>query len=130
MNAVPAAAISVVLEVMAYGLAAAAASVVETDPAGAAYLDAAGVWLNQLLGGGLGIAVACGAWAMLRSGLFPRSLAVLGLVSGAALVAAQPLIAPAFGSVWGVLGGVGVNGFWVWMLWAGVLLWRRTPRRA
>jgi len=63
---------------------------------------------------------------MWQSHLFPTVLNVIGLVSGVAIVGAQLSVAPALQSVFDVLFFFPLL-FWIWMLWAGVLLWRRTP---
>jgi hypothetical protein len=63
---------------------------------------------------------------MTRSGMFPVPLNVLGWVSGVAIVGAQLSVAPSWQSVFDVLYFFPLL-FWVWMLWAGVLLWRHTP---
>ena len=62
---------------------------------------------------------------MLRSRLFSLPLAAAGLVAGVAILAAQLTVAPSLESVFNVL-FVFVLLFWVWMIWAGVVGWRRT----
>jgi hypothetical protein len=64
---------------------------------------------------------------MTRSGLFPTGLNVLGWLSGVAIIGAQLTVAPSLETVFAVLFFFPLV-FWVWMLWAGVLLWRRTPQ--
>lgn len=128
--AVVAAAVSVTLEIASYGLAAAAAEVAAAgDEAGMALLDRAGIGLNLMIGGGLGVAIVCAAYCMWRSGLFSTALNVVGLVSGVAIVGAQLTVAPFMQALFDILYFFPLV-FWVWMLWAGVVLWRRTPRRA
>lgn len=128
--AVVAAAVSVTLEIASYGLAAAAAEVAAAgDEAGMALLDRAGVGLNLMIGGGLGVAIVCAAYCMWRSGLFSTALNVVGLVSGVAIVGAQLTVAPSMQTLFDILYFFPLV-FWVWMLWAGVVMWRRTPRRA
>jgi hypothetical protein len=128
--AVVAAAASVVLEIASYGLAGAAADRAEAgERAQAALLDQAGSGLNLMIAGGLGVAVGVTSWCMLRSGLFSVPLAVVGLVAGVIIVAAQLSVAPSLDSLFNVLFGLVVL-FWVWMIWAGVVCWRRTPQRS
>ena len=127
--AVVAAAASVVLEIASYGLAAAAADRAEAgEQAQAALLDQAGSGLNLMIAGGLGVAVAATSWCMRQSRLFSAPLAVLGLIAGVLIVATQLMVAPSLESVFEVL-FASVLLFWVWMIWAGVVCWRRTPRR-
>jgi hypothetical protein len=126
--AVVAAAASVVLEIASYGLAAAAADRAEAgEQAEAALLDHAGSGLNLMIAGGLGVAVAATSWCMRQSRLFSTPLAVVGLLAGVVIVAAQLTVAPSLESVFDVLFAL-VLLFWVWMIWAGVVCWRRTPR--
>ena len=81
-------------------------------------------------------AVIAAALGMLASGLFPRWLPWLGIVSGsvgllggliqlAALRGESALV-----NLGNPMTGVGVLGFWIWMLATGILLWRRTPERS
>ena len=124
--AVVSAAVSVTLEVASYGLAVAAADrAAAGDRSGTVLLDAAGTGLNLMIGGGLGVAIVAATYVMTRSGLFPAGLNVLGWLSGVAIVGAQLTVAPSLETVFVVL-YVFPLVFWVWMLWAGVLLWRRT----
>lgn len=126
--AVVSAAVSVTLEIASYGLAAAAAdSAAAGDRAATVVLDTAGTGLNLMIGGGLGVAIVAATYVMTRSGLFPTWLNVLGWLSGVAIVGAQLAVAPSLETVFAVLYFFPLV-FWVWMLWAGVLLWRRTPR--
>lgn len=126
--AVAAATVSVTLEIATYGIASAAAGLADPeDPAAMLLLDRAAGWLNMTIAGGLGVAVVASAWCMHRSGLFSTPLNVLGIVSGLGLCLAQLSISPSLSTLFAVLGWSPLL-FWVWMLWAGVLLWRRTPR--
>jgi hypothetical protein len=128
--AVLAAAVSVTLEIASYGLSTAAAELAaDGDRAGMVLLDRAGVGLNLMIGGGLGVAIVCTAYCMWRSRLFSPALNVVGLLSGVAIVGAQLTVAPAQQTLFDILYFFPLV-FWVWMLWAGVVLWRRTPRRA
>ena len=125
--AVAAAAVSVTLEIASYALAGAAAGRADArDQAGMVLLDQAGAGLNLMIAGGLGVAITCAAYCMLRSGLFAPALNVIGLVAGVAIVGAQLSVSPSMQSVFDVLFFFPLL-FWVWMLWAGVVCWRRTP---
>jgi prepilin signal peptidase PulO-like enzyme (type II secretory pathway) len=126
--AVVAAAASVVLEIASYGLAAAAADRAEAGEQGqAALIDQAGSGLNLMIAGGLGVAVAATSWCMRQSRLFSLPLAVLGLVAGVVIIGAQLSVAPGLESLFNVFFAL-ILLFWVWMVWAGVVCWRRTPR--
>lgn len=125
--AVAAAAVSVTLEIASYGLAASAvASVDAGEESLAVAVDQAGAGLNLMIGGGLGVAIVCATYCMWRSGLFSWPLNLLGAVSGIAIVGAQLTVAPSLQAVFDVLFFFPLV-FWVWMLWVGVVCWRRTP---
>lgn len=125
--AVSAAAVSVALEIASYGVAAAAATLVSSgDEAGMAAVDAAAAGLNLMIGGGLGVAIVCATYVMWRSGLFSRAVTVLGAVCGVAIVGAQLTVAPSLQGIFDVLYFFPLV-FWVWMIWVGVVCWRRTP---
>ena len=127
--AVVAAAVSVTLEIGAYGLAAGAADRAEAgDRQGMLLLDAAGTGLNLMIAGGLGVAIVCSAHAMSRSAMFPTAVNVLGWMSGIAIIGAQLTVAPSLHAVHDILSFFPLV-FWIWMLWTGVLLWRRAPAR-
>jgi hypothetical protein len=126
--AVAAAAVSVALEVASYGLGAAAGGLAESgDRAGVLALDQAAAGINLMIAGGLGVAIVCSAYCMWRTQLFPMALNLIGMVSGVAIVGAQLAVAPAAQTMFDILYAFPAL-FWVWMLWAGVLCWRRTPR--
>jgi hypothetical protein len=126
--AVLAAAVSVALEVASYGLATTAATrAAADDRAGTVLADQLGAGLNLMIGGGLGVAIVCAAYVMWRSGLFSTALNIIGLVSGVAIVGAQLAVPPSLQTLFDVLYFFPLV-FWVWMIWAGVVLWRRTPR--
>ena len=126
--AVAAAAVSVTLEVASYGLGAAAGGLAEDgDRAGMLALDQAAAGINLMIAGGLGVAILCSAYCMWNAGLFPTVLNIIGAISGVALVGAQLTIAPATQTLFDILFAFPIL-FWIWMLWAGVLCWRRTPR--
>ena len=46
--------------------------------------------------------------------------------AGVAIIGAQLTVAPSLETLFAILYFFPLV-FWVWMLWAGVLLWRRTP---
>jgi hypothetical protein len=128
--AAAAAAVSVTLEIASYGLAASASSAAEAgDEVATLWVDQAAAGLNLMIGGGLGVAILCSAYCMWRSGLFSLPLNVAGGVSGLAITGAQLSVAPATQTLFDVLYVFPVL-FWVWMLWAGVVCWRRTPTPA
>jgi hypothetical protein len=130
--AVVASAVSVTIEIGSYGLAAAAAQRAEVgDAQGMLLLDLAAGWMNLLIAGGLGVATVCAAFGMWRSGLFPVPLNVTGFVIGVLIVGAQLTVSPSLERVFSVLAFSPLV-FWIWMLWAGVVCWRRTgpPNRA
>lgn len=127
--AVAAAAVSVTLEIASYGVAAGAiAPAAAGEESLAAAIDQAGAGLNVMIAGGLGVAVLATSWVMWRSGLFHPVLVAIGGISGAAMVAAQLLVSPRFQTVYDLL-YISPLVFWVWMIWAGVVCWRRTPAR-
>jgi hypothetical protein len=128
--AVLAAAVSVTLEIAAYGLAMIAAGFADAGQrASAQVLDQAGAGLNLMLAGGLGVAVLCSVYCTWRARVFPVALNVVGLVGGVAAVGAQLTVLPSWQTLNDVL-YIAPLLFWVWMIWAGVLLWRRTPAHA
>lgn len=127
--AVVAMSVSVVVEIAAYALAAAAAQLGAAHTEGMVAVEWAAGMLNRMLMGGLGVSVLCAAWAMWRSGLFPRVLSILGLIAGVGVTLGAMFVAPSFAAVYDILGSAAFL-FWIWMLWAGVLLWIRTPKRA
>lgn len=123
--AVAAAAVSVTIEIASYGLAAGA-----TVPAAAGdesltlAIDQAAAGLNLMIAGGLGVAIVCATYAMWRSGLFSMPLNLIGAVSGVAIIGAQLTVSPSLESLFNVFFLFPIV-FWVWMLWAGVVCWRR-----
>ena len=91
-------------------------------------LDQAAAGINLMIAGGLGIAIVCSAYCMWSARLFPMVLNLIGMVSGVAIIGVQLTVAPATQTLFDIL-FVFPALFWVWMLWAGVLCWRRTPHR-
>ena len=125
--AVAAAAVSVTLEVASYGLGGAASWLAERGEFDAMLaLDQAAAGINLMLAGGLGVAIVCASYCMWQSQLFPTALNVIGLVSGVAIVGVQLSVAPSLQALFDILFMFPLL-FWIWMLWAGVLCWRRTP---
>ena len=90
-----------------------------------ATLDTVAVALQNGLWGVLGLSVLALTAAMLRSGLFPKALCGLGILAGLPLlVVGLALGNPANADVAeGLQAGAAL--MWIWMLWAGVLMWRR-----
>ena len=122
--AVAAMLLGVVLEVSAYGVATAAA--VAADAGAVVALNAGATVLNSLIYGPTGVALLVTVWAMWRARAFPVVLHVLGLVAGVSGLAAGLATAPSASGVQEAL-SIGAIVMWVWMIWAGVVLWRR-PR--
>lgn len=125
--AVATAAVSVTLEIGSYGLAAGATTTAAGGEEGLTLaVDQAAAGLNLMIGGGLGVAIVCAVYTMWRSGLFSRWLNLAGAVAGAAIVGAQLTVSPSLQALFDVL-FVFPALFWVWMIWAGIVCWRRTP---
>jgi len=129
-------AIGVALEVIGYGLGAAAARLAAdgADPGLVSAVDAGGYWLVLLLFAPTGVAILAASIAMLRSRLFATWLCVVGLIAGVGAVAGGLLAGLAAEDKVGVVDGVssvGAIGMWVWMIGTGVVLLRaRQPDRA
>ena len=125
--------VSVVVEIVGYGLVATGAWLADAGAAPGAIvaLDAANTTIFPLILAPLGVSVFCGALAMLLSGLFARWLAWLGLVAGGLLVLGGVEFSAAAGSS-GLLHDIGVTPIpliWIWLLATGVVLFQATPRR-
>jgi Domain of unknown function (DUF4386) len=119
-----------VIEIVSYGIAAGAG--ILADHGGDAHLvtalDATARSVNILLWGATGLGVLCLSWAMLRSALFPRVLAGLGLLGGAVMtLSGLAFGAPEYASAQAALQAAGFA-MWIWMIWSGVLMWRAGPR--
>jgi hypothetical protein len=131
--AVGAMVVSVTLEIAGFALAGAAAVLADRgiDASVIVALNGASGLLEGLIFTPLGVFVALASLAMLRSKLLSRWLCWFGLVSGASLAAGGVILVAAFATSGWVLAlgdagtGIGVVGFWVWMLATGVLLFRR-----
>lgn len=123
--AVVAAAVSVTLEVASHGVAVSAARLAETGRDEAVIITnhvAAGLGFGMMAG--LAVATLASAYAMARSGLFSRLLVGIGALAGLGMLGAQ-LTAGSLDAVSEQL-TIAVMLFWVWMLWTGVVAWRRS----
>ena len=130
--AVPAMLASVVLEIATYAVVSGAAWAQAHGGTAASLrgLDAVAFQLNLMILGPAGVAMLCAGAAMWASELFSRALPVLALLIGALLTLAGLVsTAPKLSGLESAL-SFAIAGFWVWMLWLGVLLWRRTPARS
>jgi hypothetical protein len=119
----------VISEVTAYGVVTAAALLADHGGSAdtVAGFDTAALSIEGLLWGATGVAVVALSWSMFRSAFFSRILCALGMVGGTALLIAGLVFnAPEYSGIQGALGG-GVPVIWVWMVWTGVVMWRRTP---
>ena len=122
-------AISVAFEILTYILFASAAQLGAAHPEAMIALEWTSGALNGLVFGTVGVSVLCSSWAMLRSELFPKALPILGMISGIPLAISALFISPSLSSIGGAL-TAGAALFWIWMLWAGILLWKKVPMRA
>jgi hypothetical protein len=125
-------AVSVILEISGYAVAAGAAQVAAAggNPSIVVALDAAANWLVMLIFAPQGVFIFFSALAMRWSGLFPRWVAWLGLAAGAGEMLYGLLTGPAFaagGTLLNFLPVLGFSGlaFWIWMLATGIILFRR-----
>jgi hypothetical protein len=91
-------------------------------------LDTVASAVEALLWGTVGVSALALSVAMLLSRVFPRVLCGLGVLAGV-LLAVDGLFfsAPSYAQVASAL-QVAVPVLWIWMLWTGVLLWRRRGR--
>ena len=121
-------AISVAFEVLTYTLFATASQLGAAHSEGMVALEWASGALNGLVFGTLGVSVFCSSWAMLRSELFPKALPVIGMVSGIPLALSALFISPSLSNIGGAL-SAGAALFWIWMIWTGLLLWKKAPHR-
>lgn len=128
--AVVAMAVSVALEVVTYAVTAGAAYALTHGGTAATTtaLDAVSWDLNLMVYGPLGFSVLLSALAMWRSAEFARALCGAGGLAGVVLVVQALLFSgPDQSSVAAGL-QAGVALFWVWMIWTGIVVWRRRPR--
>ena len=121
-------AISITFEVLAYTFFATASLLGATHPEGMVALEWTSGALNGLTVGSLRVSVFCSAWAMFRSELIPKALPILGMVAGIPLAVAALFIAPSLSNIGAGL-TVGAPLFWIWMLWTGILLWKKAPKQ-
>jgi hypothetical protein len=130
--AVVAMAVSVALEVLVYGVVAAAgwslAHGGSLTTVGS--LDAVAFEVNRTLYGPMGVSVLCAGLAMWRSGSFGRVLSALALVVGAAFsILGLAFGAPRFAGAADALSAAALP-WWVWMIRTGVVVWRADRFRA
>jgi len=135
--AVAAMGLSVAIEVISFGITAAAAWVADAggNQSAVVALDAASEVVFNLVFGPLAVSVLAGSIAMILSRLFPRWIGWVGILGGSLLLV---------GGIIGV-GGLGARGtfhdvagafmvgvpiFWVWMIATSVVLFRATPHDA
>jgi hypothetical protein len=136
--AVAAMGLSVAIEVISFGMTAAAAWLADTgsNQSAVVALDTASEVVFELLFGPLGVSVLAGSIAMLLSRLFPRWLAWVGLLGGSLLVVGGILDVGGLGAsgtfhdVAGAFSSLPVPLVWIWMIGTSVVLFRATPRRA
>ncbi|MBS1675074.1 MAG: DUF4386 family protein [Actinobacteria bacterium] len=128
--AVVAMAVGVTLEMASAALATAAGQLADAGQNSAAVaIDRGAAYLADAIYAPAGLAVILASCCMYASRLFPRVLAILGMLGGAATLAAGLLSGPSFFDVQDAL-SMPVFVVWAWMLWAGVLMWLRTPKHS
>ena len=133
--AVAAMAVSVAVEIVQLALVATAGWLAEAnaDAGAIVALDGAGTVLFALVLAPIGASVLASSIAMLRSGLFARWLAVLGVVSGALVVAGGVVRTTGAGDTGTIhdladpLTGPPVALFWIWMIATSIVLFRSAP---
>lgn len=136
--AVAAMALSVSIEVISFGITAAAAWVAQagSDRSVVVALDAASTVVFDLVFGPIGVSVLAGSIAMVLSRQFPRWLSWLGVVGGSLLVVGGILnvgglgASGSFHSVSSAVSSLPVPLVWIWMIGTSVVLFRAAPRRA
>jgi hypothetical protein len=136
--AVAAMSLSVAIEVISFGMTAAAAWVAHSGGSQSAVvtLDAASEVVFDLVFGPIGVSVLAGATAMILSRLFPGWLGWVGVVGGSLLSVGGILALGGLGAsgtfhnVAGALSSIPVPIVWVWMIGTSVVLFRATPKRA
>jgi hypothetical protein len=135
--AVAAMALSVAIEVISFGITAAAAWVANGggNQSAVVALDTASEVVFELVFGPIGVSVLAGAIAMILSGLFPRWLGWVGVLGGS-LLAVGGIVgvgglgaSGTFHDVAGALSSIPVPIVWVWMIATSVVLFRAAPRR-
>lgn len=121
-------AMSVAFELLTYTFFATASHLGAEHPEGMVALEWTSGTLNGLVFGTVGVSVLSSSWAMLRSELFVKALPILGIVSGIALALSALFISPSLSNIGGALSS-GAALFWIWMIWTGILLWKKAPSR-
>lgn len=125
--AVAAMTVSVVLEIATYAMASGASwAVMHGSPVSTVRVaDAVAFQTDQMIWAPLGASLVCAGISMWQSALFVRVLPVLAVAAGVAgLVAGAALAAPAQQGVADGVTSLAALGFWVWMVWTGVVVWR------
>lgn len=121
--------VGVVLEIAMEALAAGAAELfAQSNTTGALALDRAGWYLESAIYVPTGLAVLVTVGVMWHSRLFNRVSCGFGLVGGLTSIAAGLCSGPASVDLQDTL-STGTILAWVWMIWTGVVLWRRAPRQ-
>ena len=121
-------AMSVAFELLTYILFATAAQLGAAHPEAMVALEWTSGALNGLVFGTLGVSVFASSWAMLCSEIFPKALPTVGIISGLLMALSVLFIAPSLSKISGPLTG-GALLFWIWMFWAGILLWKKAPKK-
>ena len=135
--AVAAMTLSVAVEVISFGMTAAAAWGAHSGGSQSAIvaLDAASEVVFDLVFGPIGVSVLTGAIAMTLSGLFPRWLGWVGVLGGSLLTVGGILgvgglgASGTFHNVAGALSSIPVPIVWIWLIGTSVVLFRATPKR-
>ena len=134
--AVAAMGLSVAIEVVSFGITAAAAWVAEAggNQGAVVALDAASEVLFKLVIGPIGVSVLAGSIAMILSRLFPRWLGWVGILGGSLLLVGGIIGVGGLGAhgtfhdvAGALMGGVAI--VWIWMIATSVVLFRATPKR-
>lgn len=127
--AVVAMAVSVALEVVTYAVAAGAAYALAHHGTASTTtaLDAVSWNLNLMVFGPLGVSVLLSALAMWRSGEFGRAICGAGGLAGVVLVVQALLFSGPDQSSTAQALQPAVAVFWIWMIWTGLVVWRRRP---
>ena len=125
--------VSVAIEVIDYGFVATGAWLADAGgaPDSVVALDAAGTMFFHLIIAPIGVSVFAASLAVVFSGLFPRWIGWLGIVTGGLLVVGGIEASAAAGST-GVLrdlGNMPIPLFWIWMIATAVVMFRATPKR-
>jgi hypothetical protein len=136
--AVAAMGLSVAIEVISFGITAAAAWVAHTggNQSAVVTLDAASEVAFELVFGPIGVSVLAGSIAMILSRLFPRWLGWVGALGGSLLIIGGILAVGGLGAtgtfhdVAGALSSIPVPIVWIWMIGTSIVLFRATPRVA